>query len=87
MKRDDVLLDWLNGQTADRVDLMFEDIEDEDRIGKKLPRAARERRTWWTNQFRPNPRISRSADRIVTQWKVKDVDLRRERVTFVRIRT
>jgi len=45
------LHDWLKRQPGDRVELLFDDIEDEDRIGVKLPRTAREKRAWWGNEF------------------------------------
>jgi hypothetical protein len=42
MSRYDPLRDYLQCQSADRIQLSFSDIEDEDRIGVKLPRSAKE---------------------------------------------
>ena len=45
MDKYEPLTNWLKRQVQDRVEPTFDDVEDEDKIGVKLPRAAREDRT------------------------------------------
>jgi hypothetical protein len=44
MGKYDRLTRWLERQTADRIEVSFEDMEDEDKIGVLLPKSAKEHR-------------------------------------------
>lgn len=85
MKKYEPLSAWLKRQVCDRVELTFEDIEDEDKIGVKLPRAAREHRAWWANEASPKTRHYQCRAWIDAGWRVEVVDVERESVVFVRI--
>jgi hypothetical protein len=80
------LHDWLRRQPSDRVELLFDEIEDEDTIGVKLPRTAREKRTWWGNEFSPKTRHYQCRAWTEAGWQVESVNLSSERVVFVRAR-
>jgi hypothetical protein len=46
MSKYERLQNWLRNQSGDPVFVLFDDIEDEDRIGVKLPLTARQHREW-----------------------------------------
>jgi Peroxide stress protein YaaA len=68
------------GQT--RVELTFHQIERV--LGIRLPPTARQRREWWGNES-AGSHVQAAAWR-EAGWMVESLDLRGERVTFVRIR-
>jgi hypothetical protein len=84
MSKYDILGDWLRNQRSSPVSLLFDDIEDRDRIGVKLPMTARQRREWWGNESTPASRHVQSKAWLSAGWRVEDVDFRRELVVFVR---
>ena len=84
MSKYDVLGDWLRRQLGDRVATVFQDIEDEDRIGVKLPKSARHRREWWGNEVSRDSRHVQCLVWLKAGWKVAEVDLTAETVVFVR---
>jgi hypothetical protein len=86
MSRYDLLRDYLERQSADRIQLSFRDIEDEDRIGLKLPRSAKEKQAWWANETNPTTRHYQCRAWRSAGWKVEYVDLNREIVIFMRMR-
>ena len=86
MSRYDPLRDYLQRQLADRIQLSFSDIEDEDRIGIKLPRSAKEKQAWWGNEADPTTRHYQCRAWRSAGWKVERVDLNTEIVIFLRIR-
>jgi hypothetical protein len=79
------LTGWLKKQVGYRVETTFENIEDEDKIGVNLPRAAREHRAWWANEISPKTRHYQCRAWTDAGWRVEDVELLREIVVFVRI--
>jgi hypothetical protein len=85
MNKYEPLTDWLMRQVQGRVESTFEDIEDEDKIGVKLPRAAREHRAWWANEVNPKTRHYQCRAWTEAGWGVEDVDVGKEIVVFVRI--
>jgi len=76
---------WLKNQLADRVQLSFDEIEDEDIIGAELPRSAKEHREWWANETDPKSRHCQCRAWIIEGWIVESVDLEKEIVVFRRI--
>jgi hypothetical protein len=80
----DVLSDWLRRQPGDRVSVLFDDIEDEDRIGVELPMTARRRREWWGNETSDDSRHVQCRSWLNAGWKVAEVNLGRETVVFTR---
>jgi hypothetical protein len=83
----DALTEFLNRQLADRVRLLFDDIEDEDKIGLQLPKAAREHPAWWANEVDPKTRHYQCRAWTTAGWRVEHVDCNREIVEFERVRT
>lgn len=81
----DPLRNCLMIQKGKEVSAHSEDIEDEDRIGVQLPPSAREHREWWGNETNPNTRHRQCLAWLQAGWKVKNVDLSKEVVTFERI--
>ena len=84
MDKYEPLKNWLLKQPGPRVTVSFDDIEDEDRIGVKLPPSAREHRSWWGNEVTADSRQCRAW--LDVGWRVDSVDLSRETVIFVRVR-
>ncbi len=84
MNKYDLLGNWLRRQPGVRVSASFEDIEDEDRIGVKLPLTARQRREWWGNEVSGDSRHVQCRAWFKAGWKVKEVDLAAQTVVFVR---
>jgi hypothetical protein len=80
------LAEWLKRQLSDRIEIAFEDIEDEDKIGVHLPRAAKEHRAWWANEVSPETRHYQCRAWTEAGWRVDDVDLARQFVAFGRLR-
>jgi hypothetical protein len=76
---------WLQKQRGDRVSVTFEDIEDQDKIGVKLPPTAREHRQWWANERSPDSRHVQCRAWSEAGWKVEEVDLAAETVVFARL--
>jgi len=87
MSKFDPLRESLRRRLSDRVEMTFEEIEDEDKIGVKLPRAAREHREWWANEINPHTRHYQCRAWLAAGWKVEHVDLSKEVVIFVRVRS
>jgi hypothetical protein len=85
MSKYDALSNWLRKQTGDLVPVLFDDIEDEDRIGVKLPLAARERREWWGNEISRDSRHVQCRAWLKAGWKVEKVNLGAETVVFTRL--
>jgi hypothetical protein len=84
MSKYDVLGDRLRRQPGDRIVTVFQDIEDEDRVGVKLPMTARHRREWWGNEVSRDSRHVHCLVWLKAGWKVDEVDLTAETVVFVR---
>ena len=78
------LTEWLKRQLSDRVRVLLDDIEDEDKIGVQLPRAAKEHRAWWANEVSPKTRHYQCRAWTEAGWKVEDANLKRGVVIFVR---
>lgn len=78
------LTNYLERQLSNRVEVPFEDIEDEDKIGVKLPMAAKEYRAWWANEVDPKTRHYQCRAWTQVGWKVESVDISREIVVFAR---
>lgn len=75
---------WLTGYNLaddqDRIQLSFGQIEQ--LIGGKLPKSAREYRSWWANDTARGPQ----ADQWLSAgWRSYEVDLQRGHVTFIRL--
>jgi len=81
----DPLTEFLKKQVQDRIELLFDDIEDEDKIGVQLPKAAREYPAWWANEVDPKTRHYQGRAWTDAGWKVENVDFEREVVVFVRV--
>ncbi len=86
MSKYDPLTEFLRRQPHDRIKISFDDIEDHDKIGVTLPKAAREHREWWANEANPRTRHYQCRAWLAAGWKVEDVDRSREIVTFARVR-
>jgi hypothetical protein len=84
MNKYDLLGNWLRRQPGVRVSPSFEDIEDEDRIGVKLPLTARQRPEWWGNEVSGDSRHVQCLAWLKAGWKVEEVDLAAQTVVFVR---
>ena len=84
MSKYDPLARYLKELPASRqeITLAFEDIEDKDKIGVELPSSAKQYRPWWGNEARSSGRQCRAW--LDAGWKVEDVHLQRETVTFRR---
>lgn len=74
------LSDYLSRQKADKVDLSFDQMTDEDVIGIELPMAAKEDQEWWSND-RQN---QQSRAWLNVGWEVNDADPSKEIVSFIR---
>lgn len=85
MSKYNLLGQWLGKQAGDLVPVSFEEIEDEDRIGVRLPLAARERRQWWGNEISRDSRHVQSRAWGNAGWKVAEVNLAAETVIFSRL--
>jgi len=81
MDEGNALTEFLERQIYDRIGISLDEIEDEDKIGMKLPRAAREDSEWWINENNPQCRAWLAAG-----WRVEQVDRSGEIVVFVRVR-
>jgi hypothetical protein len=79
------LTEWLKRQQSDRVEISFDDIEDEDKIGVQLPAAAKEHPDWWANEVDTKTRHYQCRAWTEAGWKVEEPDLGRELVVFVRV--
>jgi hypothetical protein len=86
MEKCDGLTRWLVRQMSNRVEVPFEDIEDEDKIGVRLPKSAKQHQAWWVNDVNPKTRKFHCHSWINAGWKVEAVNLRKEVVIFVRNR-
>ena len=86
MSKYDGLTEFLKRQLANQVRLLFDDLEDQDKIGVQLPKAAREYPAWWANEVNPKTRHYQCRAWTDAGWKVESVDLNGEVVVFVRIR-
>ena len=85
MSKYTALTEWLKNQPSNRVQVSFDDIEDEDKIGVKLPRSAREHREWWSNEVSKLTRHYQCRAWLNAGWKVETVNLNREFVSFVKL--
>ncbi|MEY4270250.1 MAG: hypothetical protein RLZZ58_1466 [Pseudomonadota bacterium] len=72
----------LRQTSKDELSTSFREIEDV--LGFKLPASAREHRPWWANSRTGGH--SQAKGWIGAGWETRDIDLRRERVRFVRAR-
>lgn len=74
---------WLQGQPAhrDRVTLTFSDIETI--IKGELPPSARQHRAWWANDSVGHVQ---SKQWLEAGWRVAQINVTEERVTFVRVK-
>ena len=81
MDEGNALTEFLERQIYDRIGISLDEIEDEDKIGMKLPRAAREDSEWWIKENNPQCRAWLAAG-----WRVEQVDRSGEIVVFVRVR-
>jgi hypothetical protein len=79
------LTGFLERQIHDRIELLFDDIEDEDKIGVPLPRAAKEYPEWWANEVNPKTRHYQCRAWTEAGWKVEGVDIEKETVIFARV--
>lgn len=77
----DELARYLAGVPERHVTLSFQRIEDI--MGDLLPPSARGDRTWWANTRNPG-RVQAHAW-LGAGWKVDEISLERESVSFVRI--
>jgi hypothetical protein len=77
------LTDFLAKQLSDEITLTFEDLEDANVVGIELRGSAKTYRQWWENQTSSHGRQCRAW--LDAGWKVKDVNLTAERVTFRRV--
>lgn len=81
--RYEALADWLQSQPGriDQIQLTFKQIEEI--IQSELPISARSYRAWWANDT-----VSHTQSRfwLDAGWKTSYINLREERVTFIRIR-
>jgi hypothetical protein len=84
MGKYDPLREWLERQVNNRVEVTFDDIEDEDKIGVQLPQFAKEYREWWANETNPKTRHLQCHAWTEVGWKVETMDLARETVVFIR---
>jgi hypothetical protein len=78
------LTEWLMTQVSDRIQLLFDDIED--KIGVQLPRAAKEHPAWWANEVNSKTRHYQCRAWTEAGWKVENVNIRKGVVIFVRVR-
>lgn len=78
------LTDFLKKQVQSGIELTFEDIEDEDRVGVRLPQAAKSYPAWWANEVDPNTRHYQCRAWTKAGWRVENVDIGRETVVFAR---
>ncbi|MFZ0735658.1 MAG: hypothetical protein WA002_15490 [Candidatus Acidiferrales bacterium] len=85
MSKYDKLREWLDHQPDDIVSVSFEDIEDDDRIGVKLPLAARQRRQWWGNEISRDSLHVQCRAWLKAGWKVEELNLATETVVFTRL--
>ncbi|MFN4357766.1 hypothetical protein [Sphingopyxis alaskensis] len=73
----------LRALAGDRWNASFAEIE---RIlGFRLPSSAREHRAWWANHSGGNH--SQAAAWVKAGWETRDVDQKRERIGFERVRS
>jgi hypothetical protein len=84
MRKYEPLKEWLERQPNDRVEVTFDDIEDEDKIGVQLPQSAKEHREWWANEMNPKTRHLQCRAWTEVGWKVGTLDLAKEVVVFIR---
>lgn len=85
MSKYDALTEFLNRQLSDTIELSFDEIEDEDKIGVKLPTAAKYS-AWWANEANAKTRHYQCRAWTEAGWKVESVDFTKELVVFVRVR-
>ena len=70
----------LNQTSDDALDVSFTEIEKI--LGFSLPPSARGHRPWWANSYKGGH--SQAQGWIGAGWETRDIDLKRERVRFVR---
>lgn len=59
-------------------------IDIENLIGCSLPNSARKHRQWWANQIKPAPENRQCAALLNARYKVGNVDIQKEKVTFMK---
>ncbi|MDP9067399.1 MAG: hypothetical protein M3N53_03485 [Actinomycetota bacterium] len=74
------LRELLTAQTGTVVHVTFAQLED--RLGQQLPESARNHRAWWAN----TPSNYHAKAWLDPAWRVDDLDLTAERVTFRKLR-
>jgi hypothetical protein len=74
---------WLQSQPSsrDRVQLAFQDVEEI--ISETLPASARKHRAWWANDSVGHVQSQQWLD---VEWRVAQINMTEEKVTFARIR-
>lgn len=80
MAKYDPLARYLTEQVSEVITLSFAEISAI--LGDELPQSAYDHRPWWANRY-----DGKDAQNLGWQsagWETKDVDMKRERVTFVR---
>lgn len=85
MAKYDPLRDYLRDRSANRITLLFGQIEDI--IGAALPPSARRYGEWWANE---DPQDTAHVQAVAWQeagWKMAGVDLLAEQVFFVRMQS
>jgi hypothetical protein len=70
----------LSETSNDELSASFGDVEDI--LGFKLPPSARDHRPWWANSYKGSH--SQAQGWIGAGWETRDIDMKRERVRFVR---
>lgn len=70
----------LGQASGDEFSASFGEIETI--LGFRLPPSAREHRPWWANSYKGGH--SQAQGWISAGWETRDIDMRRERVRFVR---
>lgn len=80
MSKYDPLRHHLVKQRNDRWIASFADIEEV--LGFRLPNSALEYPAWWENETKGSHSHARAW--LLAEWKTTELDLSRERVTFVR---
>jgi hypothetical protein len=81
MSRYSPLSDYLMNRPPEELELAFSFQDLEGLLGGDLPASAKSDRTWWANTLRSN----HGRRWLQAGWKVGQIDLTGERVTFMRV--
>lgn len=74
--------DHLRALQGDSWNANFDEIERV--LGFRLPKSARDHRAWWSNHSGGNH--SQAAAWVEAGWETRDIDQKRERIRFERVR-